>query len=84
MKATNTHNETTTIHYFQVEHKGKNYEVRMHTNLNGKFLNDYITLNGFELDYEGGEGQVREDIITYLDENWDDLVRLSTRIGTIL
>ena len=75
MKATYDHNETTTQHYFRVDHEGKQYEVTVHTKENGKFIDENITHNGFELDYEGKEGQVREDIMTYLDENWDKLVK---------
>ena len=76
MNAINTHNDTTTTHYFKVDHEGKEYEVTMYTNMNGKFIDESVTLNGEELEYQGEEGQIREDIVTYLDENWDDLVRL--------
>jgi hypothetical protein len=74
MKATNTYNDTTTNHYFNVEHEGKEYAVTMYTNTNGKFVDENITLDGEEIGYEGEEGQIREDIVNYLDENWDDLV----------
>ena len=75
MKATYDHSDTTTQHYFQVEHEGEQYGVTVHTKENGKFIDENITHDGFELDYEGEEGQVREDIMTYLDENWDKLVK---------
>ena len=76
MKATNTYNDTTTSHHFNVEHEGKEYAVTMYTNMNGRFIDENITLFGEEIGYEGEEGQIREDIVNYLDENWDDLVRL--------
>ena len=75
MNATYDHSETTKLHYFQIEHEGKQYEVILHTKENGKFLYENITRNGFDLDYEGREGQVREDIMTYLDDNWEKLVK---------
>ena len=74
MKATNTHNEIF-AHYFKVEHEGKDYEVTVCIDENGKFADDHIALNGEELEYEGTEGQIREDIIDYLAFKWDDLVK---------
>jgi hypothetical protein len=40
----------------------------------GKFIDEYITRCDEELDYEGEEGQIREDIMDYIDKNWDKLV----------
>jgi hypothetical protein len=40
----------------------------------GKFIDERITKDEEELDYEGDEGQIREDIMDYLDKNWETLV----------
>ena len=40
----------------------------------GKFIDESITRCGEELDYEGEEGEIRDAIIDYLDENWEKLV----------
>jgi hypothetical protein len=75
MKAINTHNDTTSTHSFAVEHEGKDYQVTVFMNESGKFIDENITYNGDELEHEGTEGQIREDIMDYLAENWDDLVK---------
>jgi hypothetical protein len=76
MKVINTHNDTTSRHYFRVDHEGKDYEVTVYTNESGKFIDEDITLFGEELEHEGTDGQIREDIMDYLDENWDNLIKL--------
>ena len=76
MNATYNNSDTTIKHHFQIEHEGEQYGVTVHTKENGKFLDENITRDGFELDHEGEEGQIREDIMTYLDENWDSLVKI--------
>ena len=74
MNATLTNSDITTNHTFNVEHEGKTYHVQIYLNAKGKFIDDSITLNDVELEYEGDEGQIREDIVDYLDKHWDELV----------
>lgn len=74
MKANLTNKDTTTNYTFEIELDGKNYRVQIYLNQKGKFIDDSITLNDEELSGEGEEGEIREKIINYLDENWDKLV----------
>ncbi len=75
MNATLTDSNTTTNHAFNIEHEGEQYNVTVYLNESGKFIDESITYSsGYELEYEGEEGQIREDIMNYLDENWDKLV----------
>ncbi len=74
MNATLTQKNETTNYNFEIIHEGENYDVTVYLNESGKFIDESISRCGEELDYEGEEGQVREDIMTYLDENWDKLV----------
>ena len=60
-------------HVFNIEHEGNTYEVIVYTR-EGKFYDEQIFFNGEELDYEDDEGQIREDIMNYVDKNWDKLV----------
>jgi len=70
-----TNSNTTTNYTFNIEHEGEQYDVTVYLNESGKFIDECITNgNGETLDYEGEEGQIREDILDYLDENWDQLV----------
>lgn len=71
----------TSRYEFKVDHPGKDlagepaqYTVVVYTNDSGKFIDDSITLNGNELEHEGNEGDTREAILTYLDNNWDKLI----------
>jgi len=63
----------TTNYVFDIEHEGKKYHTTVWLNDKGKFIDDTIYFNNRELEYEGNEGEIREDILTYLDENWDKL-----------
>ena len=74
MNAKLTHKDETCQYGFNLEHEGKEYNVVINLSRKGKFLDEYISHNGEELELEGTEGQIREDIMTYLDENWDELV----------
>jgi hypothetical protein len=75
MNATLTESNTTTNYTFNIEHEGEQYNVTVYLNESGKFIDESITNDsGYELEYEGEEGQIREDIMDYLDENWDKLV----------
>ena len=70
-----TDSNTTTNYTFNIEHEGEQYDVTVWLNESGKFISDrIINANGDELDYEGEEGQIREDIMDCLDENWDKFV----------
>lgn len=76
MNATLTHSNTTTNYEFSIKHENDTtYHVTVYLNESGKFIDESITYpGGDELEYEGEEGQIREDIMDYLDENWDKLV----------
>ena len=73
MNATLTNKNEINSHVFNVEHEGNTYEVIIYTK-EGKFYDEQIFFNEEELDLEGEEGQIREDILDYLDKNWDHLV----------
>ena len=74
MNATLDHKDTTTSYTFAIRHQGMDYMAVVYLNESGKFIDTSITSNGDELEYEGIEGQIREDIESYLDENWDKIV----------
>lgn len=74
MNATLTHKDDTCQYAFNIVHEDNTYNVIVYTNSKGKFIDDYVSSNGEELGYEGTEGQIREDIMTFIDENWDKLV----------
>lgn len=74
MNATLNHKNETTNYNFEIIHEGENYDVTVYLNESGKFIDESITRCGEELDYEGEEGEIREAIIDYLDENWEKLV----------
>lgn len=74
MKATLTNQDATINYSFDIELNGLTYRVQVYLNQKGKFIDDSITLDDRELDGEGEEGQTREDILNYLDENWTKLV----------
>lgn len=73
MKTTLTNKNEVNNYEFNVEHEGNIYEVIVYTK-EGKFYDEQIFFNDEELDYEGEEGQIREDIMSYIDENWDKLI----------
>ena len=74
MNATLNHKNETTNYNFEIIHEGENYDVTVYLNESGKFIDESITRCGEELDYEGEEGEIRDAIIDYLDENWEKLV----------
>lgn len=74
MNATLTQKNETTNYNFEIIHEGETYDVTVYLNESGKFIDESISRCGEELDYEGHEGEVREAIMDYLDENWDKLV----------
>ena len=61
------------LYTFNIEHDGKVYKVKIYVNDKGKFIDESISLNDIELEGEGTEGEIREMILTYLDENWDEI-----------
>ena len=73
MNATLIAQDTTNRHEFNVKIGENEYGVTVYTNSKGKFIDESILFRGSELEYEGDEGQIREDIMEYLDENWDKL-----------
>lgn len=75
MKATLNSSVNSTRHNFNVEHGGFTYNVVIWTDEKGKFMDEEISLNDEELEGEGEEGTIREEIIGYLDKNWDNLVK---------
>jgi hypothetical protein len=72
MNATLSNKDETCSYNFNIEHEGNTYEVIVYTK-DGKFYDEQIFFNEEELDYEGEEGQIREDIMNYIDENWDKI-----------
>jgi len=79
MKATLTNADKDTTKYtFEILHEGENYDVEIYCNHKGQFVEEIVSRCGEELDYEGHEGQIREDIIDYIDVNWDLLVDSSS------
>jgi len=75
MKAKLSHTSFSHRYVFEVEKNGKTYDVVIFLNQKGKFIDDSISFNGKELGSEGEEGQIREDIVSYLDENWDGIAK---------
>ena len=73
MNATLSNKNEICNYSFFVEHEGKGYNV-LYTKNNGKVIDENIFFNGEELDFVGKKGQIRKDITTYLDKNWDKLV----------
>lgn len=68
-------NTTTTNYTFNIEKDGIQYRATVYLNESGRFIDDSITyLNGEELEYEGEEGEIREEILTQLDNDWYKLV----------
>ena len=60
---------------FNVEVDQVTYQAIIYTNAKGRFIDDEVSYpNGEPLIPEGHEGEIREEIINYLAENWDTLV----------
>ena len=75
MKAKLTNSIVTNEYQFQVEIDSVTYSAQIWLNQKGKFIDDIISYpNGDNLGLEGVEGEIREKILDYLDENWDKLV----------
>lgn len=75
MKVTTQSKVTQVRHGFNIEFEGKTYTAIVWLDENGKFADEEICYqDGEELDTEGEEGDIREKIIDYLDQNWDSLV----------
>lgn len=66
--------EKTENHNFSIEKDGKTYQATIYLNEKGKFIDEMISLNGEELEFEGEDGEIREEITNYLGSNWDTLV----------
>jgi hypothetical protein len=66
---------TTTNYTFLIEKDGIQYHATVYLNESGRFIDDSVRyLNGDELDYEGTEGDVRDEILEQIDNDWDKLV----------
>ena len=64
-------------HGFNIEFEGKAYTAIVWLDEKGKFADDEICYQGGdELDTERSEGEIRNKIIDFLDQNWDTLVTL--------
>lgn len=50
--------------------------MKVYVNESGKFIDDLITYvnSGEELEYEGEEGDIREELLTQIDKDWYKLV----------
>ena len=75
MNATLTAQDQTNRYEFSLIHEKREYNVIIYVSHKGKFIDDEIFYDGEELEFEGEEGQIREDILTYFDENWEKLVK---------
>lgn len=66
----------TRSYQFEVELDGVKYKVTMHLNDKDKFLDEEIqhAESGEHLEFEGTEGEIREKIVDFLDDNWSTLV----------
>jgi hypothetical protein len=61
---------------FEIEIENIKYSAKVWLNSKGKFIDDLISFpNGDMLGAEGSEGEIRENILTYLDKNWDTLTK---------
>jgi hypothetical protein len=66
---------TTTNYTFEVEKDGTKYRATVYLNESGKFIDETVNyLDGEILDYEGEEGEIREEILTQIDKDWYKLV----------
>lgn len=74
MNATLTCKDDTTNYTFNINHEGIEYSALIYLNARGKFIDERIYRDEEELGYEGEEGEIREAITDYIDENWDKLV----------
>jgi len=74
MNAVLSSKDDTTNYTFDVNHEGVNYSVLIYLNGRGKFIDERIYRDEEDIGYEGTDGEIREEIINYLDENWDKLV----------
>jgi hypothetical protein len=76
MNAQLTNQDTTNRYQFDITFDSIDYEVVIHVNSKGKFIDEEISYkNGPELEHEGEEGDIRECIIEHLDQEWDNLVK---------
>jgi hypothetical protein len=74
MTATCVQKQTVTNYTFNVELDGRVYQAVVYLNDDQKFIDDQVTRDGILLEYEGEEGETREQILDYIDENWERLV----------
>ena len=67
---------TVTDYTFLIEREGVKYHVKVYVNESGKFIDDSITYvnSGEELEYQGEEGDVREELLNQLDKDWYKIV----------
>lgn len=75
MTATLQSQVSSTRYNFDVQHDGFTYQVVIWTDEKGKFMDEEICFNGEELEREGTLGQIREDIIDFVDKNWETLTK---------
>ena len=72
-----TYANTTTNYTFRINHEGIEYDAVIYCNGKGKFIDDsIISCMTFEqLNHEGTEGEIREQILDYIDANWETLTK---------
>lgn len=75
MTATFKGTEEIRRHSFEVEVDGLKYHVTCMCNASDKILDETIQHHGIELDREGGEGDLREQILDFVVEEWETLVK---------
>ena len=62
-----THADTTTNYSFRINHEGLDYDAIIYCNDKGRFIDDSVIscMTFEELNYEGHEGEIREQILDY-------------------
>lgn len=73
MKATQV--SKTTAHTFKIQHDGREFVAIIHINESGHFIDEVVQEGGNELDIEGEDGDLREKIIDFIDDNWETLTK---------
>jgi hypothetical protein len=69
-----TDKSVVTSYTFQIKESGKTYDAIFWLNEKGKFIDIDISLNGEKIDGDDDDG-VYDRIVSYVDANWDNLVK---------
>lgn len=76
MNAILTLSDTLSQFWFEIEFNQQKYRANFSLHGNGKFgeIEVEFVSNGKVLEDEGEEGEIKEQIISFIDKNWDTLV----------